>query len=72
MGEETAILKKYLQLPANEQVLVAEFIEFLLLKHMAAPSPVPAQKRSLGKLKGKIELSPDFNEPLDDLKPYMA
>jgi len=28
-------------------------------------------KRVLGSLKGKISISDDFNEPLDDLKDYM-
>lgn len=27
--------------------------------------------RPFGTLKGSIKLSPDFNEPLDDLKEYM-
>ena len=29
------------------------------------------KKRVIGSLQGKIEISDDFNEPLDDLKEYM-
>ncbi|MBL7802195.1 MAG: DUF2281 domain-containing protein [Saprospiraceae bacterium] len=71
MGEETVILKKYLQLPVNDQVLVSELIEFLLHKHSITTFSQPPLKRRLGHLKGKIKLSPDFDEPLDDLKEYM-
>jgi Protein of unknown function (DUF2281) len=31
----------------------------------------PIKKRKLGGLEGKIHLSNDFDEPLDDLKEYM-
>jgi hypothetical protein len=29
------------------------------------------KKRTLGTLKGKISVPPDFNEPLEDMKDYM-
>lgn len=34
-------------------------------------SPVVPAKRPFGIAKGTIELAPDFDEPLDDLKDYM-
>ncbi len=32
---------------------------------------LPRQKRPFGIMKGSVKLSPDFNEPLEDLKEYM-
>ena len=70
MGE-TLILKKYQQLPATHQVLVVDFIEFLLKKNKKQPVTPKRKKRELGTLKGQIQMSADFNKPLDDLKDYM-
>ncbi len=35
------------------------------------PNVMPKKKRPYGIMKGSVKLSPDFNEPLDDLKDYM-
>lgn len=32
---------------------------------------LPVKSRKSGSMKGKIKISDDFNEPLDDLKEYM-
>lgn len=69
MGE-TLIFKKYQQLPVTDQILVAEFIEFLFDKQQKISEGQKRKKRVLGTLKGQIEMSKDFNEPLDDLKEY--
>ena len=70
MGE-TLVLKKYQQLPTTEQVMVVDFIEFLLKKSKKRVVSPKKKKRVLGTLKGQIWMSADFNEPLDDLKEYM-
>jgi len=70
MGEQL-ILKKYHQLPITEQVMVVDFIEFLLSKRKKSKVEPKQKKRALGTLKGKIQMSSDFNEPLNDLNDYM-
>ena len=35
-----------------------------------AEPPAPARPRA-GTLPGKVELAPDFHEPLEDFRPYM-
>jgi hypothetical protein len=34
-------------------------------------NPVPLKKRKAGILSGKVKMSDDFDEPLDDLKDYI-
>ena len=65
-------MKKYQQLPPADQVLAVDFIQ-LLLKKRGKPEAAGSKrkKRVLGTLKGQIEMSADFNEPLEDLKEYM-
>jgi len=46
---------------------LAQFIDFLLCKQKTQEKP---KKRQFGFAKGKISLSPDFNEPLEDFKEY--
>jgi hypothetical protein len=70
MGE-VLFLKKYQQLPTSDQVLVGDFIEFLLQKRKTQQPSAPQKKRVLGRLKGQVWTSPDFDEPLEDLKEYM-
>jgi len=55
-------------LPENLKMEVAQFIDFLLYKQKVQEKP---KKRQFGFAKGKISLSPDFNEPLEDFKEYM-
>ncbi len=39
----------------------------------AKPETLPPRKRweAFGMLKGQIEVAPDFDEPIEDMKPYM-
>ncbi|QKZ13288.1 DUF2281 domain-containing protein [Spirosoma sp. KUDC1026] len=58
---------------------VLDFIRQMASKNKAIKRPVavtdfnkmPLTERPLGIMKGSFKLSPDFNEPLDDLKDYM-
>jgi hypothetical protein len=41
------------------------------LKVTATLEPISSARPTFGCLAGKIELSPDFDEPLEDFKEYM-
>ena len=47
---------------------VADFVAFLKKKKISEPK---LKVREFGFAKGKIELSEDFDEPLDEFKDYM-
>ena len=55
-------------LPENLQEQVSDFIDFLLEKRVRKNRrPVP----KFGSAKGKIHMSADFDEPLEEFKDYM-
>jgi hypothetical protein len=55
-------------LPNDIKSEVMDFIEFLLTKkNKEIKKKVP----KFGSAKGKIYISPDFDEPLDDFKEYL-
>ncbi|MFZ1691867.1 MAG: DUF2281 domain-containing protein [Flavobacteriales bacterium] len=56
-------------LPADVREQVMEFIAFLMERRKRLPEE--PKERKLGLAKGLIEIPPDFDEPLEDLKPYM-
>ncbi len=59
---------KYSILPPSLKKEVEDFLEFIQTRQ----SPVPARNKPVfGSAKGKIKLSPDFDEPLEDFKDYM-
>ena len=55
-------------LPKELRAEVADFVEFLKSKSKSKPI---LKAREFGFAKGKIKLSPDFDEPLDEFKEYM-
>lgn len=55
-------------LPKDLKQEVSDFIDFLKEKSSKKKKKVIPQ---FGSAKGKIKMSPDFDEPLDDLKDYM-
>jgi hypothetical protein len=55
-------------LPKNLKQEVLDFIDFLLEKSTKRKKKVIPQ---FGSAKGKIKMSADFDEPLNDLKDYM-
>jgi outer membrane protein OmpA-like peptidoglycan-associated protein len=57
-------------LPKELRAEVANFIEFLKSKQ-DKKSKSKLKAREFGFAKGKISLSPDFDEPLDEFKEYM-
>lgn len=58
-------------LPSHLQKEVRDFVEFLKQRLEKDKSGDLDKPRVFGQLKGKIEISPDFDEPLDDFKDYM-
>ncbi len=55
-------------LPKELRAEVANFVEFLKNKSKSKPK---LKAREFGFAKGKIILSPDFDEPLDEFKDYI-
>lgn len=67
--KESEILLKYSSLPEK---LKREFDHFLQeLSSKAEKEDKKPEKRPIGLAKGLIEISPDFDEPLEDFKDYM-
>ncbi|MEZ4826037.1 MAG: DUF2281 domain-containing protein [Bacteroidia bacterium] len=69
------IIKLFDALPENYQLEVMHFIEFLMqksqVKHVKEIDQTERKKRHFGHAKGKIYMSPDFDQPLEDFKDYM-
>ena len=59
---------KLSQLPKNLQEEVMDFIDFLTNKKNRDKTP---KKPKFGSANGMFEMSPDFDDPLDDFKEYM-
>ncbi len=55
-------------LPADLKKEVEDFVEFLKTKTKKEKN---ITEREFGCAKGLIEMSPDFDEPLDDFKDHM-
>lgn len=55
-------------LPADLRAEVADFVEFLKKK---SKTKTKLKSREFGFAKGKIKLSADFDEPLDEFKKYI-
>ena len=63
-----SIYTKLEMLPKNLKQEVSDFVDFLMQKSSEKRKKVIPQ---FGSAKGKIKMSPDFDEPLDDFKEYM-
>jgi hypothetical protein len=63
-----SLYTKISSLPENLKVEANDFIDFLISKKKKSGIK---KTRKAGFLKGKIEMSSDFNEQLDDFKEYM-
>ena len=70
---ESAILKNLEKLPESVKQAVLDYIEFLVNRYAQEPPKTEkfAKRGGLGIWKGKIWMSDDFDEPLEDLKDYM-
>lgn len=68
MSTAEKIFKKAQTLPEQAQDALLRLAETLAANRNAS-KPKPAPKA--GSAKGLIEIGPDFDEPLEDFKPYM-
>ena len=64
----TTLLEKYETLPDVLKFKASLFIDFLLFKSEQISEK---KQRVPGFLKGKISMSDDFDEPLEDFKDYI-
>ena len=69
MTEEKVILSQIQQLPEQLQQEVLHYVEFLQAKYNTQSGK--RKNRKAGSAKGKYELAPDFDAPLEDFKEYM-
>lgn len=65
------LLKEYNSLPLDYKKEVEDFIGYLVQKIKRQPTEDKTEKRTLGFAKGKLWMSNDFDEPLEDMKEYM-
>jgi hypothetical protein len=76
---DTEVINIYNNLPVKVKEQVYNYMQFLIVQyHLDSfienrniTEENLENKRILGGLEGKIWISPDFNEPLDDFKDYM-
>lgn len=68
---QTTIVETLNQLPESLQEEVLHYAEFLADRHQKSTPSVAIKRRGgLGAWKGKINMSEDFDAPLDDLQDY--
>ena len=68
MSTAEKLFEKARVLPESTQAALLQFVEALA----AAPEVAPAKPTpQFGSAKGLITIGPDFDEPLEDFKPYM-
>ena len=68
MMEQLNFYNKIIFLPEEIKREVNDFIDFLISKRK---SEIKKKKPQYGCAKGKIFMSSDFDEPLEDFKDYM-
>lgn len=69
MTDEKVILAQLEQLPEQLKQEVLHYAEFLQKKY--AEQKLKNKNRKAGSAKGKYNLAPDFDSPLEDFKEYM-
>jgi len=65
------LLEKVKKIPPAYQQEVEDFIDFILSKKKSTASDTHRSQRKVGLLKGKLQMSDDFDGPMDDFKDYM-
>ncbi len=69
---EKLILSQPYQLPEHLKQEVLHYIAFLVKERTNQVQKIrEPKKRTFGSSKGKYQLAPDFDAPLDDFKEYM-
>ena len=59
------------QLPIEIRKQVEDYIEFLMKKYITKTSSTNPRLYAFGLYEGKISISDDFDDPLEDFKDYM-
>jgi hypothetical protein len=67
MSVAEQIFEKAQVLPEPAQKTILELVEELAKQNAGSKTPAP----KAGSARGLIHIAPDFDEPLDDFKPYM-
>ena len=67
MNTAEKIFEKTQQLTPSAQIALLEIVELLAGQSGFTGNQVP----KAGSAKGLIEIGPDFDEPLEEFKPYM-
>jgi hypothetical protein len=65
VAEQIFVKAQVLPEPAQKEVL--DLVEKLVSQNSLSKKPAP----KAGSAKGLIHIAPDFDEPLEDFKPYM-
>lgn len=73
MMKTTEIIEKIGRLPESFLQSASDYIDYLLekAKTQAQKQDNGSNKRQLGLGRGEAWISPDFDEPLEDMKDYM-
>ncbi len=69
--ENVTIYTKFNALPDNLKRQAIDYIDFLCEKKRKNKKDNKPKKSKFGSCKGMFEMSPDFDEPLEDFKDYM-
>jgi hypothetical protein len=72
--QDSYIFKEFKLLPKDIQQQVSDYIEFLINKYKISikdTSDKKKKKSNFGSAKGLIIMSDDFDDPIEDFKPYM-
>lgn len=67
--EHLKLIEKIKKIPPGHHKEVEDFIDFILEKKNITSKK--SKGRKLGLLRGKMQMSPGFDDPLDDFKEYM-
>lgn len=65
------LYKEIESLPDDLKKQALDFVTFLKQKAKSSSNKKQPKERKAGSLKGKIMMSDDFDEPLEDFKDYM-
>lgn len=68
--EDLPFLEQIRHMPADAQQDIRDYVNYVWEKKLGR-QPYDPKKRLSGVFKGKIWMSADFDEPLEDLKDYM-
>lgn len=73
--QDSYIFNEYQLLPKDLQQQVSDYIEFLMKKHKTSKKEdfnnKKKKKSNFGSAKGLIIMSEDFDDPIEEFKPYM-